>query len=157
VVSAADLSKLTVGETAAGNQTLLAWASDGTVWSPVTDIGLDVETAAVLPSQNVNAFGSLTGVTMTTGSGKNATTFVSNLALASMFNLQGADLTEGSYQFNLLSGGTFDLNGASPWATGTGQIDINASDLSKVQFTLAPGANSASFDERIPGVTRSGR
>jgi hypothetical protein len=130
LVSAADLSKVTVGDGAvAGNQTLLAWARDGTVWSPVTYITLDAESATAGPSQNVNAFGSLTGVTMTSGSGANATTFVSNLALASMFNLQGADLTEGSYQINLLSGGTVDLNGASPWALNSGQVDIDASDL----------------------------
>jgi hypothetical protein len=146
VVSAADLAKVTVGVGAAYEQTLLAWAGDGTVWSPVSEIALNGVTTTAAPSQNVDAFGSLTGVTMTSGSGANATTFVSNLALASMFNLQGADLTEGSYQINLLSGGTVDLNGASPWALNSGQVDIDASDLSKLQFTLAPGATSASFD-----------
>lgn len=119
VIQVSDLGKLTyVANGATGTQDLLAWAYDGSAWSPVSDIALNVSTTSALQASR----------DVVVGVGANS-------------------LTSGNYQVTPLSGGTINLNGAKPWASNasTGQIDVSAVDFAKLTWT-ASTVGTASFN-----------
>lgn len=132
VIQASDLGKLTyVANGATGTQDLLAWAYDGSAWSPVSDIALNVSTTSALQASRDVVVG--VGAT---------------IAMSSIFRGVGANsLTSGNYQVTPLSGGAINLNGAKPWASNasTGQIDVSAVDFAKLTWT-ASTVGTASFN-----------
>ena len=142
VIAAADLSKLAFAAgTTTGSTDLLVSAYDGVSWSTATDLSLTITAmpAAVTPSLNAVVAPSAT------------------LSIASLFTATGASGNSGVYyDFTLENAaGTINLNGAKNLLTrpAPGQVEISASDLSRLTFTAPSAAPAANNDQVYLDVT----
>ncbi|HEU4843997.1 MAG TPA: C2 family cysteine protease [Burkholderiaceae bacterium] len=125
VIGAADLARLQFGATMMpGSATLSVQALLGQQWSAATDIGW--------------TFDALAGDTVLLPKARTSVDAGGSVALASLFQLDGASFDQSIYSVRLRpgEGGSIELNGARNLWTGAdpGQYEFSAADMQRVTY-----------------------
>ena len=127
VISASDLSKITLSGSASGTGELFVSASDGSSWSAATDIPLTVSAGAALTQPLDLAIAP--GATV---------------SLSSLFNVSGSLGANAAVEVNLPDGnGSLNLNGATDISTDLTVVMVWATQLPLVTYTAPASGGTA--------------